>query len=68
MAIWSYQIRPLSTSIGEAEKQLIHLGEDGWELVSILHHPNPTDFMATVGIVNSGLFAFLKKDMTKKVT
>jgi len=62
---WKHQIRPLENGIGEAESQLMNLGEDDWELVCIIQHPDPKAFMNTAP-VGSKLLAFLKKEVPPK--
>jgi hypothetical protein len=60
MTTWEYKIMPLTKNMVDTEKEFTLLGEDGWELVCILQHPNPKQFLPLSEAI---IFAFLKKEL-----
>jgi hypothetical protein len=55
---WIYRIISLPDTWDKANKTLTNLGEEGWELVTIIHHSNAKEFWEDGGLSN--YIAFFK--------
>jgi hypothetical protein len=58
---WEYKILSLPSRVLDAQILFQEMGEEGWELVTILRHPESEGFMPTS---ESELFTFFKRPIS----
>jgi len=58
MPEWEYDIVELELGINIVKEVLSRLGKEGWELVDIIHYPNPREFKSDA---SSPYFGYFKR-------
>jgi hypothetical protein len=59
-ATWVYKVQPIIDGGGQIEDDFNKLGEKGWELVTVMYHPNPKSVNAEASTPYFGIFKKLK--------
>ena len=57
---WEYEIIGLPKESGEMKAKLNEYGQKGWEVINIIQHPSPKEFL---NATKTNWFAFLKKQI-----